>query len=98
MFNGSVAAKAKNLDLVGLAEVAELLGMRRAAVCELRRQPQMLRRRPYWRPVFPEPVAELRCGPIWLRSQIERYLKELNLPHRERVDRYFKEKYGFTLP
>lgn len=73
-----------------------MLGMRRAAVCELRRQPQMLNRRPYWRPKFPEPVAELRCGPIWRRSQIERYIKDSNLPYQERVNRYFKATYGHS--
>jgi hypothetical protein len=47
--------------------------------------------------VFPEPVAELRCGPIWLRSQITAYVRESQLPDSERVNRYFKERYGFRL-
>jgi hypothetical protein len=49
-------------ELVGLAEAAELLAISKAALCERRRAG-----------VFPEPVAELRCGPIWLRREIERH-------------------------
>jgi hypothetical protein len=52
------------LDLVGLAEAAELAGIGRAALS--------LRRRQHGN--FPEPVAELRCGPVWFRWQIETYL------------------------
>jgi len=74
-----------------------MLGIRPAAVCDLRRGPRMLKRRPYWRPVFPEPVAELRCGPIWQRTQIAAYIKESRLPDRERVNRYFQERYGYRL-
>jgi hypothetical protein len=54
------------VDLVGLAEAAELAGIGRAAL-SLRRQQH---------PNFPEPLAELRCGPIWFRWQIETYLAE----------------------
>jgi hypothetical protein len=54
------------VDLDGLAEAAELAGIARAAL-SLRRQQH---------PNFPSPVAELRCGPIWLRWQIETYLAE----------------------
>jgi hypothetical protein len=54
------------LDLVGLAEAAELAGIGRAAF-SLRRS----RHRN-----FPVPVAELRCGPVWFRWQIQSYLAE----------------------
>lgn len=54
------------LDLVGLAEAAELAGIGRAALSLRRRQHRN----------FPEPVAELRCGPIWFRWQIGTYLAE----------------------
>jgi hypothetical protein len=54
------------VDLVGLAEAAELAGIGRAAL-SLRRQQHTN---------FPKPVAELRCGPIWFRWQIEIYLAE----------------------
>jgi hypothetical protein len=66
-------ASALRLDLVGLAEAAELAGIGRAAL-SLRRQQH---------PNFPSPVAELRCGPIWFRWQIESYLaKERQLGRR----------------
>jgi hypothetical protein len=51
------------LDLVGLAEAAELLGIGRAALAERRRR----------HATFPLPVAELRCGPVWFRAQIDHY-------------------------
>jgi hypothetical protein len=59
-------ASALRLDLVGLAEAAELAGIGRAAL-SLRRQQHAN---------FPGPVAELRCGPIWFRWQIETYIAE----------------------
>jgi hypothetical protein len=59
-------ASAITVDLVGLAEAAELAGIGRAAL-SLRRQQHTN---------FPKPVAELRCGPIWFRWQIEAYLAE----------------------
>jgi hypothetical protein len=66
----------KELDLVGLAEVAELLGLRRGSV-KSRRETHF--------DTFPSPVAQLACGPIWLRSQIVDYLKlEERLGHRSR--------------
>ena len=57
------------LELVGTAEVADMLGIRRAALADRRRSTRRGVR-------FPRPVAELRCGPIWLRSQIEEYARE----------------------
>lgn len=57
------------LDLVGLAEAAELLDVSKAVLCERRRGP----RPDDSLPVFPKPVAELKCGPVWLRSQVESY-------------------------
>src|SRR4051794_25048878 len=54
------------LDLVGLAEAAELAGIGRAAFS--------LRRGRHAN--FPAPVAELRCGPVWFRWQIQTYLAE----------------------
>jgi hypothetical protein len=49
-----------------LAEAAELAGVGRAALS--------LRRKQHFK--FPMPVAELRCGPVWFRWQIETYLAE----------------------
>jgi hypothetical protein len=54
------------VDLVGLAEAAELAGIGRAALSLRRKQHAN----------FPQPVAELRCGPIWFGWQIEAYLPE----------------------
>jgi hypothetical protein len=54
------------LDLVGLAEAAELAGIGRAALCRRRNE----------HPSFPAPVANLRCGPVWFRWQIQTYLAE----------------------
>jgi hypothetical protein len=49
-----------DLDLVGLAEAAEVLGVAPGVVSSRRA-----------RGAFPEPIATLKCGPIWHRSDIE---------------------------
>jgi hypothetical protein len=54
------------VDLVGLAEAAELAGIGRAALSRRRNEHAN----------FPAPVAELRCGPVWFRWQIQTYLAE----------------------
>jgi hypothetical protein len=54
------------LDLVGAAEAADLLGIGVAALWERRKRHDN----------FPEPVAELRCGPVWFRWQIQDYQAE----------------------
>jgi hypothetical protein len=54
------------LDLVGAFEAAELLAITRSALWERRRRHDN----------FPEPVAELRCGPVWFRWQIYDYAAE----------------------
>lgn len=54
------------VDLVGLAEAAELAGLSRAALSGRKRDHAN----------FPTPVAELRCGPVWFRWQIQAYLAE----------------------
>jgi predicted DNA-binding transcriptional regulator AlpA len=48
------------LDLVGVAEVAEMLGVSRQRVHAIAAT----------HPEFPEPVAELSAGKIWLRKDI----------------------------
>ena len=50
--------------LVGLAEAAEMLGWDKRKLATYRK-----------RGVFPEPVQELKSGPVWLRSQIIKYAK-----------------------
>jgi hypothetical protein len=80
------------LQLLGLAEVCQLLGLSKAAVGERRRRPF---RRGNRLPAFPEPLAELACGPIWLRSQLEAYQSELG--RRRRMSR-FERRFGQPLP
>ncbi len=46
-------------ELAGLTEVAELLGVSRERVRQLRSEP-----------AFPEPVAELQATPLWRRGDI----------------------------
>jgi hypothetical protein len=49
-----------DLDLVGLTEAAEVLGVTPGTISSRRS-----------RGTFPTPVADLKCGPIWHRSDIE---------------------------
>ena len=63
--------KTPTLELVGLAEVAEILGLTRSAVSTRRSAPG-----PFMgdrRARLPAPIAELKCGPIWTRAQIDAY-------------------------
>src|ERR1700752_244428 len=53
------------LDLVGLAEVAELLGTSRRQAVRWTQHTG-----------FPEPVARLRMGPIWRRADGTRWMKQ----------------------
>lgn len=55
----------KKLDLVGVAEVALLLGTSRAQISR-------------WalRDDFPDPVARLRMGPIWMKDDVVRWAKQ----------------------
>jgi len=49
-------------ELVGLSEIADILGVSRQRVSKLRSRKN-----------FPGPVAELRAGPVWLRSDLSRF-------------------------
>lgn len=49
--------------LVGLAEIAAILGVSKQRVGELRRRPD-----------FPRPVAELASGPVWKLSMLKRFV------------------------
>ena len=51
-------------DLLGLAEVAELLGTTRRNAIRWTRSPS-----------FPEPIARLRATPVWKRADVERWRK-----------------------
>ena len=54
------------LDILGVTEAAELLGI---SVVTFKNW-QRAKTAP-----LPEPDAVLRCGPIWRRSTIERYMR-----------------------
>jgi hypothetical protein len=49
-------------DVVGLAEVADLLKVARQRITKLQH-----------RPGFPAPIARLRAGPVWLRAHIDAF-------------------------
>lgn len=51
--------------MVGLAEAAELLGLRRNTLCARTRRPD-----------FPQPVAELAATPVWTRDQLVDYARQ----------------------
>ncbi len=55
-------------ELVSVKEVADMLGWSRQRVT------MTLKRK-----AFPEPIAELACGSIWTKNQIEEYIKEKTL-------------------
>ena len=55
----------RKLELVGVTEVREILGVSRQRVHQLVRD----------RPDFPKPVAELASGKVWLRADIERWAR-----------------------
>lgn len=50
------------LRLAGVAEVADYLAIKPSALADRRRGPD-----------FPEPIARLRCGPIWDLDDIADY-------------------------
>jgi predicted DNA-binding transcriptional regulator AlpA len=50
-------------DLLGVSEVAAALGVSRQRVSELAESDD-----------FPPPIARLKAGPIWQRSQISRFV------------------------
>jgi hypothetical protein len=59
--------RTKDLHLGGLHEVATFLGVSKAAVSA---------RRATVEPPFPEPIAKLRCGPIWDLDEVETYERQ----------------------
>jgi FtsZ-interacting cell division protein YlmF len=60
------------VDLVGVAEAAQMLGVSRQRVHELARV----------HVEFPEPLAELSAGRIWQRSDIEQWMASRGRPER----------------
>jgi hypothetical protein len=60
-------------ELVGAAEIGRLLGVSRQRVHQLLGGPVV-----EGRPPIPEPVAELACGMIWLKSDWVRFSETWN--------------------
>jgi prophage regulatory protein len=54
------------LDLMGIAEIAEMLGVTRQRVDAITRT----------HAAFPAPVAELASGRIWLRKDVETWARK----------------------
>ncbi len=58
---------ANDVQLVGLAEAAAIVGVAPSTLA--------MRRASSLTEGFPKPIAELRCGPIWRRADIEAYAR-----------------------
>jgi hypothetical protein len=68
-------------ELVGVGEVAELLGVSRQRASGLARSTS-----------FPRPLAELKAGPIWARAAVERFAEQWQRkPGRRRTPAPAKE-------
>lgn len=63
------------MDLVGTAEIADLLGVSRQRVHQLSGEPG-----------FPEPVASLSAGMIWQKSDVVRWAREHKRFLRDELD------------
>lgn len=63
---GLLALPAVTQHLVGVHEIAELLGVSRQRVDQLANDD----------PRFPEPVAVLAAGRVWERADVERWARE----------------------
>ncbi|MFL5737322.1 MAG: helix-turn-helix transcriptional regulator [Actinomycetota bacterium] len=61
----TVALNTGGESFVGVAEIAQILGVSKQRVYELREKP-----------TFPQPVARLRSGPVWQRSMLNRFIAE----------------------
>jgi len=55
----------KKMDLMGVTEIAAMLGVSGQRVSQLSRTR-----------AFPEPVAELAAGRVWLRADVEKWARE----------------------
>lgn len=79
----------KKLPLVGLTEIAQRAGVQKAAVSMWKIRHES----------FPEPVADLRCGPVWWWPDVEKWLKstgrqsDVGMSVAE-VNRYDQRKLG----
>lgn len=57
------------LEIVGAAEAAEILDIGNTNFSHLRKQ------RAESDDAFPEPLVTLKCGPIWKKSDVDKYAK-----------------------
>lgn len=58
------------MQIVGLAEIAEMFGVTKQAVANWRSR----------KAAFPKPVAALKSGPVWSQEEIEKWAASENLP------------------
>ena len=52
-------------ELIGLSEIAGILGVSKQRVGQLRARED-----------FPVPVAELAAGPVWQREMLDRFIRD----------------------
>lgn len=64
-------------DIVGAAEAADILGIGNTNFSHLRKQ------REGKDDAFPDPLVTLKCGPIWLRKDVERFGKTFTPGRRQ---------------
>jgi hypothetical protein len=67
-------------EIVGAAEVAEILGIGNTNFSHLRKQ------RAGTDDAFPEPIVTLKCGPIWKKSDAVKYAKNFTPRRRKPVE------------
>ena len=71
-------------ELVGLTEIAWILGVSKQRVGQLRERDD-----------FPKPVAELRSGPVWARPMLDRFIddwpRRSGRPPRQDIERIAKQ-------
>jgi chromosome partitioning protein len=60
-------------DLVGLAEIAVLFGTTKQVISNWRTR----------KPGFPDPTADLKSGPVWLREEIVKWARKEGIPVAE---------------
>jgi chromosome partitioning protein len=69
------------MNLLGLAEIAELFGVTRQVVANWKAR----------KPTFPKPVAELKSGPVWEQNAIVSWAKSEKITLAEAAPREVKE-------
>lgn len=83
--NGNGNGTVEKLDLVGTFEAHLILGVERSRIA------RFLAENEQGKDKIPEPLAEPKCGPIWLRSQIEERAAQM---YAEAGSPYGKTKAG----